>query len=603
MHILLGHRDEAYCHGLTLLLRGMGHEVAVVRDGESALGALALREVDAVLLEEGLPGRPGAEVLRRLRTSGGKARAVLTRDQDGPPDESWSALEVDVVAGLRALPWGVCGLLTGVEPGPTPESRRSVRKVAEIWARRRDGVLQVELVRDTRWVLVGGGAPVEPRDLNAILAAIAGARHSFEPRDVEGAGDHGALGRALLGVVRPWDPGLGIEPWRHQVLQRTALSEAASALPLDEPVRRLLAALDPFLALSDLLASAGIPEEQVAGDIHALLCLGLLAVDENPSVHEVTHSRPALGTPPPQATARAVPRVVPQVARPAMAAQPPARRPPEPRSVTEDSHGAEPDDVRTDSGATYNPDEAATVASHLSALEQAAQRADRKRKQLLQVFQQSTRPTFSVEETTLLRRLRREAQVLGSSDPWTVLGVPRTSSVQTAQRVGERMLEQYRGLQNHAHAEIRQLAQNISTRVEAALADLVESARGAEGIPGFQEGVNLAQRAQWTQADRYFSALHQRHLDSAPVLAWLGWCRHMNPMRPPRERRQEAREYLLLALQFEPNNADAHHHLARILFEDGEFPAADRHVQAALRTNPDLVGARNLAQKLRARKS
>ena len=229
--------------------------------------------------------------------------------------------------------------------------------------------------------------------------------------------------------------------------------------------------------------------------------------------------------------------------------------------------------------------------------------ADKKRKQLLQVFQQSTRPTFDVEEATLLRRLRREAQVLSASDPWTVLGVPRSATLHTVEHVVERMVEHYKALRTHAHPEVRHLADSIGARVEAALAEVRDTTDRPDSIPGLQEGMTLVQRAEWTQADRYFSALHQKHLDSVPVLTWLGWSRYMNAQRPAQVRKQEGREFLQLALQFDASNADAHAHLARVLYEDGDLAGAARHAVAAVKFNPSHVGARNLVQKLKGRKA
>jgi two-component system CheB/CheR fusion protein len=69
-----------------LLLRGYGHDVAVVNDGrEAVLAALAFRP-DVILLDIGLPGLDGFSVARLLRarpeTSGARLIAVSGYGQE-----------------------------------------------------------------------------------------------------------------------------------------------------------------------------------------------------------------------------------------------------------------------------------------------------------------------------------------------------------------------------------------------------------------------------------------------------------------------------------------------------------------------------------------
>lgn len=53
--------------GLTALLQVLGHEVSVVHDGRTALGAALAQPPDVVLLDIGLPDMDGCEVARRMR--------------------------------------------------------------------------------------------------------------------------------------------------------------------------------------------------------------------------------------------------------------------------------------------------------------------------------------------------------------------------------------------------------------------------------------------------------------------------------------------------------------------------------------------------------
>src|SRR5690606_26003651 len=52
---------------LSLLLRRVGHDVEIARDGVTALAAAVERRPDVILLDIGLPGLDGYEVARQIR--------------------------------------------------------------------------------------------------------------------------------------------------------------------------------------------------------------------------------------------------------------------------------------------------------------------------------------------------------------------------------------------------------------------------------------------------------------------------------------------------------------------------------------------------------
>ena len=67
MRILIAEDDEVLADGLSRSLRAAGYAVDVVGDGQAADSALAAQHYDVLILDLGLPGLPGLEVLRRLR--------------------------------------------------------------------------------------------------------------------------------------------------------------------------------------------------------------------------------------------------------------------------------------------------------------------------------------------------------------------------------------------------------------------------------------------------------------------------------------------------------------------------------------------------------
>lgn len=67
MRILIAEDDRVLADGLSRSLRAAGYAVDVVDGGDSAESALLTQPYNLVILDLGLPRRPGLEVLRRLR--------------------------------------------------------------------------------------------------------------------------------------------------------------------------------------------------------------------------------------------------------------------------------------------------------------------------------------------------------------------------------------------------------------------------------------------------------------------------------------------------------------------------------------------------------
>jgi two-component system, OmpR family, KDP operon response regulator KdpE len=106
-------------------LTARGHDVSTAPNGETALDLLSDREVDLVVLDLGLPGIDGIEVIRRLRTWSSVPVIVLTV-RDAPSDKV-SALDAgaddyvtkpfamdELLARMRAVHRRLAGTEDGV---------------------------------------------------------------------------------------------------------------------------------------------------------------------------------------------------------------------------------------------------------------------------------------------------------------------------------------------------------------------------------------------------------------------------------------------------------------------------------------------------------
>ena len=145
MRALLVEDDDMIGRSLSHALKGAGWSVDWVRDGALAHSALADGDYSCVLLDLGLPGLDGTEVLRRARARGDLTPVVVLTARDGLDDR---ILGLDIGADDYLL-----------KPFEVTELLARMRAVV----RRRSGVAQsivgngaVQLDLATREVLQGG---------------------------------------------------------------------------------------------------------------------------------------------------------------------------------------------------------------------------------------------------------------------------------------------------------------------------------------------------------------------------------------------------------------------------------------------------------------
>lgn len=86
MHILLVEDDPVLAAGITEFLRGQGDDVTLENDGMQADRLLQERSFDFALVDVGLPGLGGYEVVRRIRDRGQALPVILITARDALDD-------------------------------------------------------------------------------------------------------------------------------------------------------------------------------------------------------------------------------------------------------------------------------------------------------------------------------------------------------------------------------------------------------------------------------------------------------------------------------------------------------------------------------------
>ena len=82
VRILIVEDDAALASGIARILEGEGHAVDVMASGEHAVMGTRQERFDMLILDVGLPGIDGFEVLRRLRSKGGTVPVLMLTARD-----------------------------------------------------------------------------------------------------------------------------------------------------------------------------------------------------------------------------------------------------------------------------------------------------------------------------------------------------------------------------------------------------------------------------------------------------------------------------------------------------------------------------------------
>jgi two-component system OmpR family response regulator len=135
MHVLLVEDDAVLADGLIRVLAASGMQVALATDGLAADQLLQKTTAAVVVLDIGLPGIDGFEVVRRLRARGSTLPVLLLTARDAVEDR------------VRGLELGADDYL--VKPFATPELVARIRALARRNAPRQEVLALGQLVLDT----------------------------------------------------------------------------------------------------------------------------------------------------------------------------------------------------------------------------------------------------------------------------------------------------------------------------------------------------------------------------------------------------------------------------------------------------------------------
>ena len=223
-------------------------------------------------------------------------------------------------------------------------------------------------------------------------------------------------------------------------------------------------------------------------------------------------------------------------------------------------------------------------------------------------------PSDSTDDDPLLQRLKREYGTIETAPPPVVLGVPADSPRAMVDRAAERMRARYSEIVSgqDVSEEVRHVATQIKKRIETAHRTFNFDAQMATGGNKrasividdeveilLNEGRSFIAAKQWAQADSVLARAHAKQIDHVPVLANLGWARLHNPEVDLGVRTEEGKDFLLLAEQFDPKDADGQYYLAQVLLASGMLEAAEERAERAVSSGEGDPQRQALLSKVR----
>ncbi len=629
MKLLIVDEDQHFCGIIATVLENDGHEVVPVGYARGALSVLGTVLPDVVLVSAEVAGPGGGvQLLRDLRRHSGGESATTILMTNYADDAVRRGCAESRTEHVLVRPFSVLDLASlvrslDVPQEATPESSpaqgnidlHNLTQCVRLWASASSGTLSVERVGRAERILVTGGGLVDPGALVNVRDALFGADMEFHAHDPVGVGDRRAFGQMLFRESEAHEGNRTGEVTRAAVISRTRFTDAVRELPVSAAVRQLTDQLGGPVAIGALCDRVGVDFPAVASSLGALAAMGLLSV-QPAAAASWSHgaSRPSRPFDPDLVIDAGRPHGSRPTSGDRAPSNPPGRERPasgassyrdRPVSVAHERPRSNPPDRPWSTPSTADRPRSVVPAERPLSVPLEAHEARRPGSVSEPVAAASSPKHSLADQIAMLRRLRREVDLLRGSDPWVVLAVSHDAPPERIEQASQRMVARYESLAAQWGGEVADLSRQLLQRVRDATLELTRppaipsSPKALPGDEYFQAGLRAMSEGDWAGADRRFTAARDAHLDSVRNLAHLGWARFHNPELPLAERVEEGIDLLLLAEQLDPTYAEGQYFLAMVLHRKGDDDAASRRVRRALKAEPQHVAANALAKKLR----
>lgn len=205
-------------------------------------------------------------------------------------------------------------------------------------------------------------------------------------------------------------------------------------------------------------------------------------------------------------------------------------------------------------------------------------------------------------DPVLVRRLRRELELVREADDFTLLGLSARSSQEDVQTQGNRLVRRFQKLVNSRSTgePARTLANRMLTKVVDAT-ERVQSGKARRGTTAeispanaLSEGRAQLQRGDFTTAAKCFAVARNHEPFNATNVAWLGWAIFNDPSRDGPARRERGRKLLDEAEGLGGGQGDAAFLQARADIIEGDLVRAWTRLEEVVKANPQHAAAGTL---------
>jgi hypothetical protein len=474
-------------------------------------------------------------------------------------------------------------------------SRDNAARLGRIWAGMGTGRLYITGASSpvSAPVLLRDGGLVDARQLDLVDLALREGRLRFERGEVDGVGDHRALGSYLVESCRDPDAAGFAAQHTFDAPLLKPMRRPLSELPVARDTRAVLGKADGRQTLGRLLAMLGVPAESVDADLACLRRLGLLTLSAPQARRTATAAPRRTAASRTEGAPASVSSVGSRARRPASTGS---------ASRTEATtrrrrRGTDPDSTPTD-----------VTRSSVSSV-----RRRRRERSTTRTEPASTRRRRMprMQPAVLEKQLERELSRLEGASPAMVLGVPPDSGTSLVKGVAERQRQRYQRIADdvRGQARVRELATRLVELVSHAEEKWGHSERARTGavesqreLVWLEQGKALIDAGDFPRADRVLSKARDLTIANPNILAWLGVARLGNPDHSEEERQSEAIDLLLLAEQFNPEHLTAVSWLARTYARTGDVDRALSRARRWARLDPEDSEAKALVASLQRQK-
>lgn len=222
------------------------------------------------------------------------------------------------------------------------------------------------------------------------------------------------------------------------------------------------------------------------------------------------------------------------------------------------------------------------------------------------------KPVSQKEKTRrMIVKLRKERERVQDAPSHSVLRLDEEPDRPEIEEARRRLKRRYMKVvkTESLPREARQMAAELAQLVDHAYIELCAAGRPTakrrvvtdeERIDKYLEHAReLIEGRDWDKCDKLLSMARLIRQDHPKILALQGWARYNNADLDKEKREEHAKDLMMMAEQFDPNDFEGQFYLAQFFQDKGDLPGAWRRIVRATRADGEHQAAKALFDKIK----